>query len=122
MTASGKRTATIASRLELFEEAAAIIELEYPDDLTLEKVARRLFASPRQLQRAFAEAGATGFREHLCRVRMRRAAELLREGLRVRDASNAVGYRQPAHFAKAFRREYGVSPSQARAGPWRPTR
>ena len=115
MTATAKRRATIASRRALFEEAAAIIALEYPGELSLEEVARRLFTSPRQLQRAFAEAGATGFREHLRRVRMDHAAELLREGLPVRDVGKAVGYRQPAQFAKAFRREFGESPSSARS-------
>lgn len=112
---NGKRPATLAVRRELFEEAVAIIALEYPGDLTLGEVAERLFTSPRQLQRSFADAGAAGFREHLRQVRMRHAAELLAEGLRVHEASHAVGYRQPAQFAKAFRHEFGVSPSEVRS-------
>jgi AraC-like DNA-binding protein len=56
------------------------------------------------------------FRTHVARVRMRRALEMLREGtLPVRDVANAVGYRQPAQFAKAFRRYQGVAPSDFRA-------
>ncbi len=40
---------------------------------------------------------------------MRRALELLREGtLPVRDVANSVGYRQPAQFAKTFRRHHGA--------------
>ena len=51
------------------------------------------------------------------KVRMRRAPELLREGdLPVGDVANAVGYRQPAQFAKAFRRHHGAPPSTFRAG------
>jgi AraC-like DNA-binding protein len=34
--------------------------------------------------------------------------------LTVRQAALLVGYRQPAHFAKAFRRRYGVTPAQYR--------
>src|SRR3954466_2798752 len=47
---------------------------------------------------------------------MERAAELLRiRGLTVRDVAHRVGYRQPAQFAKAFRRHHGVAPSDYRA-------
>jgi transcriptional regulator GlxA family with amidase domain len=46
---------------------------------------------------------------------MRRALELLREGsLPVRDVANSVGYRQPAQFAKTFRRHHGAPPSSFR--------
>ena len=38
-------------------------------------MARRLATSRRQLQRAFAEAGATSFRTHVAKVRMRRALD-----------------------------------------------
>jgi AraC family transcriptional regulator, regulatory protein of adaptative response / methylphosphotriester-DNA alkyltransferase methyltransferase len=65
---------------------------------------------------SFADAGAAGFREHLRQVRMSRAAELLAEGLRVHEVGRAVGYRQPAQFAKAFRREFGVAPYRVRSG------
>jgi two-component system response regulator YesN len=42
---------------------------------------------------------------------------MLREGsLPVRDVANSVGYRQPAQFAKTFRRHHGAPPSSFR-GP-----
>ena len=44
-----------------------------------------------------------------------RALELLREGtMPVRDVANSVGYRQPAQFAKTFRRHHGAPPSSFR--------
>ncbi len=110
-----RRQATIDRREDLFNEAAAIIEVEYADDLDLETLARRIAASRRQLQRAFAEVGGTSFRLHLAQVRMRRAAELLQDGtMPVRDVASSVGYRQPAQFAKAFRRHQGTQPSSFR--------
>ena len=46
---------------------------------------------------------------------MDRAAELLeRRSVTVREVANRVGYRQPAQFAKAFRRHLGVAPSDFR--------
>ena len=110
-----QRATTIQLRTALFRDAAAIVETEYAADLSLDDIARRIASSRRQLQRAFAEIGGTTFRDYLTRVRMRRAAELLAtRGLTVRAVANRVGYRQPAQFAKAFRRHHGASPSDYR--------
>ena len=111
-----QRPSTIRHRTSLFDDAVAIVENEFPSDLSLDDIARRVASSRRQLQRAYAEIGNTTFRDHLTRVRMERAAELLTSrGLTVREVAFRVGYRQPAQFAKAFRRQHGVSPSDFRA-------
>src|SRR5919107_6220875 len=111
----GMRTGTVARRRALYEEAAEIIEREFAQPLELDDVARRLATSRRQLQRAFAEISGTSFRTFVARVRMLRALDLLREGrLPVREVANNVGYRQPAQFAKTFRRHHGAPPSSFR--------
>ena len=110
------RPATIRHRTSLFEDATAIVETEYASDLSLDDIARRVASSRRQLQRAYAEIGRTTFRDHLTAVRMARAAEMLAgRGLTVREVAHRVGYRQPAQFAKAFRRHQGIAPSAYRA-------
>ena len=111
-----QRTATIELRRSLYEDATAIVAQEYGSDLALDDIARRVASSRRQLQRAYSEIGNTTFREHLTAVRMERAAELLAgRALTVRDVARRVGYRQPAQFAKAFRRHHGIAPSAYRA-------
>ena len=112
-----QRPATIRHRTSLFRDAVAIVESEYGSDLSLDEIARRVASSRRQLQRSYAEIGNTTFREHLTAVRMDRAADLLlSRGLTVREVAQRVGYRQPAQFAKAFRRHLGVAPSDYRTG------
>jgi transcriptional regulator GlxA family with amidase domain len=111
-----QRSTTILHRTNLFQDAIAIVEVEFGSDLSLDDLARRVASSRRQLQRAYSEIGDTTFREHLTGVRMERAAELLAAGdTTVREVARRVGYRQPAQFAKAFRRHHGVSPSDHRA-------
>jgi AraC-like DNA-binding protein len=111
-----QRPTTIRLRTSLFQEATEIVDLEYGSELSLDEIARRVASSRRQLQRAYAEIGQTTFRDHLTRVRMEKAAELLStRGLTVREVAHRVGYRQPAQFAKAFRRHLGVAPSDYRA-------
>lgn len=110
-----RRPATIGHRTSLFQDAVAIVEAEYGNDLALDDIARRVATSRRQLQRAYTEIGKTSFREHLTCVRMERAAGMLAErSATVREIAHAVGYRQPAQFAKAFRRHHGVTPSEFR--------
>src|SRR3954469_7133369 len=110
-----QRAATVRHRTSLFEEATSIVEGEFASDLSLDDIARRVASSRRQLQRAYKEIGDTTFREHLTAVRMERAAELLSgRSMTVRDVARRVGYRQPAQFAKAFRRHHGTSPSAYR--------
>ena len=111
-----QRPSTVRHRTSLFEDAVAIVEAEYATELSLDDIARRVASSRRQLQRAYAEIGNTTFRDHLTGIRMERAAELLStRGLTVREVAFRVGYRQPAQFAKAFRRHHGVAPSDYRA-------
>ena len=116
MSFAAKRQSTIDRRRTLYEEAVQVLEREYDSELSLNQVALRVAASRRQLQRAFAEAGETSFRTYLQKVRMAKAAELLRESaLPVNQVASSVGYRQPAQFAKAFRRHHGAPPSSFRS-------
>jgi AraC family transcriptional regulator, regulatory protein of adaptative response / methylphosphotriester-DNA alkyltransferase methyltransferase len=111
-----QRPATIRLRTSLFHDAVAIVDAEYGSELALDDIARRVASSRRQLQRAYSEVGNTTFRDHLTAVRMDKAAELLRHTtMTVRDVAHRVGYRQPAQFAKAFRRHHQTAPSAYRA-------
>jgi AraC family transcriptional regulator, regulatory protein of adaptative response / methylphosphotriester-DNA alkyltransferase methyltransferase len=111
-----QRPSTIRLRASLLAEANAIVEREYASELSLDDIARRVASSRRQLQRAYAEIGRTTFRDYLTRVRMERAADMLAaRTLTVREVAHRVGYRQPAQFAKAFRRYRGVAPSDFKA-------
>ena len=111
-----QRPSTVRHRTSLFEDAVSIVETDYATELSLDDIARRVASSRRQLQRAYAEIGDTTFRDHLTGVRMERAADLLGSGsMTVREVAHRVGYRQPAQFAKAFRRHHGAAPSSYRA-------
>jgi len=107
----GGRTATQDARRALHEEALGIISREYAADLRLPEVARRIGASERALQRAFAERGGPSFSEELRARRLSVAARLLRgTDLPVGAVARRVGYGDHAPFTKAFHRQYGMSP------------
>ena len=110
------RSGTFATRRRLYLLARVVVARHYRQALTLGGVAEALSSSPRQLQRAYAQFGEITFQEDLLARRMAAAAELLIEqrAIPVRDVARLVGYRQPPHFAVAFRRRYGLSPADFR--------
>jgi len=107
---------TISARRRLYLLARVVVARHYRRPLTLAVVAGALSTSPRQLQRAYAQFGEITFHEDLFARRMAAAAELLIEqrAIPVRDVARLVGYRQSPHFARAFRRRYGLPPARFR--------
>ena len=110
------RPATVAERRRLYLLSRVVVARHYRRRLTLEAVAGVLASSPRQLQRAYAQFGQVSFHEDLLERRMSAAAQLLAEqpGLGVSEVARLVGYRQASHFARAFRRRYGMAPARFR--------
>jgi AraC family transcriptional regulator of adaptative response / methylphosphotriester-DNA alkyltransferase methyltransferase len=111
------RPDTVEQRRRLYLLARVVIARHYRRPLTLEEVARALASSPRQVSRAYAQFGEMSFREDLLTRRLNVAAQLLIEqpAISVRDVARLVGFRQAPHFAKAFRRRYGLTPAAFRA-------
>jgi AraC-like DNA-binding protein len=110
------RPYTLGERRRLYLLARLVVKRHYREPLTLGVVAKALASSPRQIQRVYAQFGSATFRDDLLATRMVAAAELLSQpAIPVRDVARLVGYRQPPHFARTFRRRYGVSPTVFRA-------
>jgi AraC-like DNA-binding protein len=76
--------------------------------------ARLMDTSLRTLKRRLAASGAT-YRAVIDELRFREAKKLLENtSARVIDVAGAVGFDDPAHFARMFRRVAGLSPRQFR--------
>jgi AraC-like DNA-binding protein len=107
---------TLAAHHRLYLLARVVVSRHYRRELTLAEVAAALSTSPRQLQRIYAQFGESSFHEDLVARRMTVAAELLvdQPAIPVQDVARLVGYRQGAHFARAFHRCYGLSPARFR--------
>ncbi len=105
------RLTTREARGALHAEALSIIGREYADNLRLPEVARRIGASERALQRAFAEHGGLPFSDELRSRRLEVAARLLQgTDMPVGAIARRVGYGDHAPFTKAFHRQHGMSP------------
>jgi AraC-like DNA-binding protein len=110
------RPDTLETRRRLYLLSRVVVARHYRHELTLEMVAQAVSCSPRQLQRSYAQFGEMTFQEDLLARRMSAAAELLAEqrAIAVADVARLVGYSHSSHFARAFRRRYGLSPARFR--------
>lgn len=82
---------------------------------TIAQMAAALHVSERTLKRHLQREGCT-FKSLQDTVRMRAARALLAEpGLAIADIAQRVGFEDPAHFTRAFRRWTGHPPSALRA-------
>ncbi|QUQ65908.1 AraC family transcriptional regulator [Kutzneria sp. CA-103260] len=85
------------------------------EDITLDDLALQANMSKYHLLRSFRQATGTTPHRYLVRLRLRRAASLLRGSSQsVQQIMTACGYQSAAQFSAAFRREYGCSPSHYR--------
>lgn len=71
--------------------------------------------SLRQLERLFRTRLRQGMREHYVALRLGRARQLLREtSLSILELALATGFKSASQFSRAFRRQFGFPPREAR--------
>ena len=110
------RTLTVKHVTEyLFILRSFLREQPLDGDSKIEAAARMMDKSTRTLQRVLARANLTysNLIEHRrCEV----GAELLANpNVRIADIARKLGYKDPSHFSRAFRRSAGVTPSEFRS-------
>ena len=108
-----QRLAELPSRLGLAQRVRTLLRAEMDGDGSSSKrVAERLGVSPRTLTRGL-EAEGTHFKALLDEVRCGLAARYLSgDHLAVPEVARRLGFASAASFYKAFRRWFGVTPSE----------
>lgn len=96
------------------------IESDYADpDLSPEMVAAQVGISKRYLQTLLAASG-TSFVQELNATRLERGSEMLADqrlaALAIADVAYRTGFLDPAYFARLFRKRFGITPREWRAG------
>jgi AraC-like DNA-binding protein len=91
------------------------VEKNYAEKLRMPEAARLCELSPFQFSRNFKKENGFTFRDFVVRVRIQRAAELIRQSkVSVTEAAFGVGFNDLSYFARMFRRQIGVCPSHYR--------
>lgn len=85
--------------------------------LSLSSMSREVGMSPFYFARTFFGLVGVSPHQYLIRLRLRRAATMLREGASVTTAAFSSGFENLGHFSRTFQRRFGVKPSQYPYGP-----
>ena len=93
------------------ERTKVLLARDLANPPTLETLGREVGCSPFYLSRSFSREVGLTIPQYLRKLRMERAAELLRSGrYNVTEAATEVGYASLSHFSKAFCETIGCCP------------
>lgn len=95
-------------------EVLSYIEQHYREPLTVEQLTRIAHMSESTLLRTFRRILGRTPIEHVIRLRVMRAAELLQGDTRITEAAFECGFSDSNYFSRQFRQIVGVSPRQFR--------
>lgn len=101
--------------IPMLYECLKNIDHHLTEPLSLEKIASDAGYSPYYFSRIFKEQMGSTVMEYVKRRRLIKASEEIAEGGKIIDAAVKYGYETSGGFAKAFRNEYGFSPSVMKA-------
>lgn len=118
LAVGSKPRPTSRHKIKLAHRLLALIEDRHADpELDADTIAREAGISKRYLHAVLAAAGTT-FVTTLARARLDRASDLLSDarwdGLQIAEIAWRCGYLDPSYFTRAFRRRFGVNPSEWR--------
>jgi AraC-like DNA-binding protein len=106
-----------AQTIAKLHHAQEIIRSRLDHPPTATELSQQLDISDRTLRRGFRSLFGTTVVGYLTEQRLQQAELLLRNTDRtVADIANYVGYAHLGYFARAFKRRYGINPSDCRSG------
>ena len=95
-----------------YEQCRRYLADHYLQIKSLSDAARACGLSSAHLSRLFHRFAIESPNQFLVRMKMNHAAELIaRSSVPVKSAANSVGYDDPYHFSRVFKRVHGVAPS-----------
>jgi len=109
----------LLARVGLFHEnlieAAALMEANLEEPLSLDEIARLVGVSRRQIERLFKRYVGEVPTKYYLDMRLRRARGLLlQSSLSIMEVAVACGFQSPPHFSKCYRDLFGHTPSAER--------
>lgn len=109
------RPATVDSYQDRLERVLHYIREHLDEPLTVERLSAVACLSPFHFHRIFSAFLGETVSTHVRRIRLEQAALLIAEtGTSMTEAALSSGYETPAAFTRAFRVQFGVSPTEYR--------
>lgn len=88
------------------------IDQNFSKDISLQDVADFVYLNPAYFSRFFRKTTGQTFSDYLLNRRMKHAAKLLLENVRVSEVSRACGYNNSGYFSRIFKEYYKCTPKE----------
>ncbi|TDL80353.1 bifunctional transcriptional activator/DNA repair enzyme AdaA [Peribacillus frigoritolerans] len=100
----------------IIQTAQAYLADHLADEMTLGKLAEKLYISPFHLQRIFKDETNTSPSKYLQDKRVQHAKQLILETeLPIHEIAYAAGFKNAAHFLAVFKKKTSLSPTEFRS-------
>ncbi len=102
-----------AREIDVIQEAKNYIDANFSEDLSLARVAGKVYMSPTYFSALFKSKTGENFSDYLTRIRMEYAARKLSDhSFKTYEIAGTFGYKNPRYFSEAFKKYYGMTPSE----------
>lgn len=102
-------------RNALIKQVQEYIHVHLAEDVSLQTLADQVNLHPVYLSKVFKLETGEGLKEYLFRLRMEKAAYLLKHShLKIFEVTAQVGYLNTSYFIKVFKRHFGMTPQDYR--------
>jgi len=99
--------------LKQIRAAKSYLEENVVESPTIPQLAKHLGLNTNKLKKGFRKVFGKTIKQFVNQTRMQKAKDLLIEGkLSIGEISEAIGYKNPSHFSKRFKEEFGLLPSE----------
>lgn len=103
-----------AEKPELLERVFAYIEAHLGERITLADTAKHFWVSGSKISQTFRQKLGISFYRCVTQRRLIAAKSLMIQGVPLNEVNERVGFADYSTFFRAFKREYGIAPSQFR--------
>lgn len=103
-----------AEEPQLFDRIIAYVEAQYATRITLEDTARQFFVSSSTISQLFRDKMGVSFYRCVTQRRLIAAKTLILDGHAMESIPKQIGFSDYSAFYRAFRQEFGISPTQFR--------
>lgn len=98
----------------ILQDIVSYIDDNITKKLTVENIAAHCYLSQTYLQCIFKQQYGIPLAEYVRKQRMKRSMELLATEKRVSDIAYDIGFEHESSFIRSFKREFGMTPGEAR--------